>query len=115
MPRDDVAADLLVALEQRDDLALAAILHPGVRLIVDAGDATGGEVIGRARVGDSLANLISRHPDAALGVASVNGAPGLVVGGAPGVVAVLGIDVGAEGAITVLWLCTAPSKLARWS
>lgn len=118
MRRDDVAAALLVGLEQRDGRAEASLLSPGVRMVVDTGDATGGEVRGRPRVVRALRDLQARHPDAAFATAHVNGAPGVVLRRRTGeVVAVLAIDAGFgwAGRIRRLWLTAAPGKLAHWN
>ena len=77
MRHDDLAARLLVALDQRDDLALAGVLNPQVRLLVVTGDETGAEERGRARVIRVLRNRLATHPDAALETVHVNGGPGL--------------------------------------
>lgn len=116
MRRDDLAARLVVALERHDDLAQASILNPDVRMVVDSGDGTGGELRGRARVTRALEDLLMRHPDASLLTVHVNGGPGLALRRRDGwVVGVLGIEVGAGDAIDRLWLSTAPGKLAHWN
>lgn len=122
MQRDDPAARLVVALERCDDLAMASILDPHARMVVDSGDRAGGELRGRARVMRALKDLLMRHPDASLQVVHVNGGPGLALRRRNGwVVGVLGIDVGsgADGmagdSIDRLWLSTAPGKLAHWN
>lgn len=126
MQRDDLAARLVVALERLDDLAQASILSPDVRMVVDSGDGTGGELRGRARVTRALEDLLMRHPDASLLTVHVNGGPGLALRRRDGrVVGVLGIEVGtgevgtdgvgAGDAIDRLWLSTAPGKLAHWN
>jgi hypothetical protein len=112
--RDDLAARLLVALQRRDDLALAGALNPDACMVVDAGDATGGELEGRARVIRGLKELLTRHPDAALETVHANGRPALALRRPSGdVVGVLAID--ADAAIHSLWLTTAPAKLAQWN
>ena len=114
MSRDDLAARLLVALERCDDLALTSALNPDARMVVDAGDETGGELEGRARVIRALKELITRHPDAALETVHANGRPALALRRPSGdVVGVLAID--ADAAIDSLWLTTAHAKLAHWN
>ncbi|WP_448003217.1 hypothetical protein [Agromyces bauzanensis] len=122
MPRDDLAARLLLALERRDERALASLLHPGVVMTADTGDHSGGELRGRVRVIRALLGLRMPHPDAALETVHVNGGPGLVVRRRDAVVVgVLAIDAepsgGPDGGSTIgrLWLTTAPGKLARWN
>ncbi len=114
MSHDDVAARLLVALERWDDLALAGALHPDARMVVDAGDETGGELEGRARVIRRLKELLTRHPDAALEAVHANGCPALALRRQDGeVVGVLAMD--ADAAAHSLWLTTAPAKLVNWN
>lgn len=131
MPRESIAAGLLVALDRDDDIALASLLSPDVRLAVDT-DApsspsgpSSGELRGRADVMRELRALRERLPDAALETVEVNGCPGLALRHRDGgVVGVLAIDAGAgstgtekAGAerITGLWLTMAPAKLAHWN
>lgn len=114
VPRHDTAARLLVALERWDDVALASVLNGDVRLVVDSGDETGGEFLGRVRVIRALRDELTRHADATLGVVHVNGRAGLALRRRDGqVVGVLSID-GAR-TIETLWLSTAPRKLAAWN
>ncbi len=133
MRHDDLAARLLVALDQRDDVALAGVLNPKARLLVDTGDDTGGEVRGRARVIRALSERLATHPDAALEAVHVNGGPGLALRRCDGeVIGVLCLEVGEVGAVgevgevgeagdaraarvEALWLTTAPGKLAHWN
>jgi hypothetical protein len=110
----DAAARLFVALDQRDDLALASVLSPDVRLTVDTGDDAGGEWRGRARVMRVLSERLAAHPDASLHVVHVNGRNGLVLRRCDGeVLGVLGID-GTE-TIEALWIASSPRKLAHWN
>ncbi|MEL4319941.1 hypothetical protein WJX64_13070 [Leifsonia sp. YIM 134122] len=114
----DRVARLLVALDRHDDLALAAILHPDARLVIDSGTSAGGVISGRARVSRALGDLTVRHPDASFEAASVNGAPGIALrdGGAPGdVLGILAVDASADGSVGALWLCTATAKLEHWN
>ena len=109
-----------------DDLALASLLKPDARMVVDTGDDSGSEVRGRGRVAAALRALLARHPDATLEAAHVNGGPALALR-RPGaeVIGVLGIEVeagaragvtgGPTGAITRLWLSTSPRKLSHWN
>lgn len=114
MPRDDVAARLRRALDGRDDLALAGLLDPRVRLVVDTGDASGGEHHGRAAVTRALLAGLASATDASLESVRTNGGPGLALRDRDGVVrAVLGIGVADE--IVELWLCAAPDKLTAWN
>jgi hypothetical protein len=117
--RDDTAERLLVALEHRDELALAGILRPDVRLLVDAGDETGGQWRGRVRVGDILRTRLARHPTASLETVHVNGGPGLALRRDDGVVIgvlAIGVDPArSDGEVGELWLSTAAAKLARWN
>lgn len=114
MPRDDLAARLLVALEKWDDLALASVLNPDVHMLIDAGDETGAELRGRARVIRVLRQRLATHPDASLQTVHVNGAPGLALRRHDGeVIGVLSID--ATESIDELWLSTARGKLAHWN
>ena len=141
MRRDDPAARLLVALEGHDDVALASVLNPDARMVVDAGDESGGEVRGRARVIRALSERLSTHPDASLEAVHVNGGPGLALRRRDGeVIGVLCLEVGEvdevggvgeagkvgevgevgdvrAGAprVEALWLTTAPGKLAHWN
>lgn len=122
MPRDDLAARLLLALDLRDEVALASLLAPDVAMVADTGDATGGELRGRARVIRSLLGLRMPHPDASLELVHVNGGPGLAMRRLDGcVVGVLVIDTdpGREPdgghSIDRLWLTAAPGKLAHWN
>ncbi|MDQ0574256.1 hypothetical protein [Agromyces albus] len=116
MERDDVASRLVAALERGDELALASLLNPEVRLLVDTGDETGGEQRGRARVIRTLTTRLARHPDAALLTVRTNGGPGLALRRRDGeVVGVLGIGTGLDGSIVELWLSTATRKLAHWN
>ncbi|ANJ26078.1 hypothetical protein [Agromyces aureus] len=114
MPPRDPAARLLDALEHSNDVALASVLSRDVRLVVDSGDDRGGELRGRALVARELHDLVLRHPDAAWMAVHVNGAAGLAMRRFDGqVVGVLGIQ--GEPAIDLLWLSTAPRKLASWN
>ena len=126
MRPDDLAARLLVALDQRDDVALAGVLNPLARLIVDTGDETGGDERGRARVIRVLRERLATHPDAALETAHVNGGPGLALRRRDGeVIGVLCLEVAetnepdvrhSDGPhVDAVWLTTAPSKLAHWN
>lgn len=114
MLRDDLAARLLVALEERDDLGLASLLNPDVRMVIDAGDETGAELRGRSGVIRVLRQRLATHPDASLDAVHVNGAPGLALRRHDGeVIGVLGIT--ASESIDELWLSTAPRKLVHWN
>jgi len=114
--RDDPAARLLVALEGHDDVALASVLNPDARMVVDTGDESGGEVRGRARVARALTGLPALHPDASFEVVHVNGRPGLALRRGDGeVVGVLALDLGPDDTIRRLWLSTAQGKLAHWN
>jgi hypothetical protein len=114
--RDDPAARLLVALERRDDLALASVLNLDARMVVDSGDESGGEVRGRMRVARVLTGLPTTHPDASFEVVHVNGRPGLALRRRNGeVVGVLALQPVPCGTIRELWLSTAPGKLAHWN
>ncbi|WP_136706141.1 hypothetical protein [Agromyces sp. H66] len=122
MPRDDLAARLLLALDLRDERALASLLTPDVAMVADTGDQTGGELRGRVRVIRALLGLRMPHPDASLEIVHVNGGPGLAMRRPDGcVVGVLVIDAdrGREPdgghAIDRLWLTTAPGRLAHWN
>ena len=126
MRHDDLAARLRVALDQRDDLALAGVLNPQVRLLVDTGDETGAEERGRARVIRVLRERLASHPDAALEAAHGSGGPGIALRRRDGeVIGVLCLEVGSTNEvdarqyggprIEVLWLTTAPGKLAHWN
>jgi hypothetical protein len=110
----DPAARLYVALNHGDDLALASVLNPDVRLVVDAGDETGGELHGRARVIRVLRARLATHPDASLQTVHVNGRHGLALrrhdGEVLGVLSIDGVDT-----IEALWLSTSPRKLAHWN
>ena len=114
MQPHDPAARLVVALEQRDDLALASVLNPDVRLVVDSGDETGGDLHGRAHVSRALTERLATHPGASLHLVHVNGRIGVALRGHDG--AVLGV-LSIEGTETIeaLWLSTAPRKLAHWN
>ncbi|KQM82575.1 hypothetical protein [Agromyces sp. Leaf222] len=110
----DLAARLLAALHPWNEVALASVLTRDVRLVVDSGDETGGEAYGRACVVRTLHERLSRHPDATILPAHVNGRPGLALRRPDDeVVGVLAID-GSE-AIETLWVSTAPRKLAPWN
>jgi hypothetical protein len=110
----DPAARLLVALDQWDDLALASVLNPDVRMVVDSGDETGGDLHGRAHVTRVLRERLATHPDASLEIVHVNGRNGVALRRHDGtVLGVLSIE-GTE-AIEALWLSTAPRKLAHWN
>ncbi|MFF2371297.1 hypothetical protein [Agromyces sp. NPDC058110] len=127
MPRRDPAARLRLALDQSNEVALASVLSRDVRLVVDSGDETGGELRGRAVVARDLQGLVLRHPDAAWLPVHVNGAPGLALRRSDGeVVGVLAIEAddagtgalvvgGADAVIARLWLSTAPAKLSGWN
>ena len=116
MPRDDLAARLLVALDEWDDFALASVLNPDVRMVIDAGDETGADLRGRARVIRVLRQRLATHPDASLHAVHVNGAPGLALRRFDGmVIGVLSIGLDLGGSIDELWLSTAPGKLAHWN
>lgn len=116
MSRDAPAARLLRALEQRDDVLLASVLHGGVRLVVDSGDATGGEFRGRGPVTRALRARLAGRVDASLEAVAVNGQPGLALRNHAGtVIGVLGLGADAHGRITELWLSTSPAKLAHWN
>lgn len=115
-PREQPAVRLLHALEQTDELAVLALLHPAVRLTIDAADRTGGRAQGRASVAGILAERLTRHPDASLEPADVNGEPGLALRRSDGVVtAVLGLATDPRDRVTELWLSTAPAKLTHWN
>jgi hypothetical protein len=84
-----------------------------VRLLHDAGDATGGAARGRAAVARALVGIRMRFPGAEVQAAQVNGAPGGVIRTIDGrVVAVLALDGGRR--IREVWLTTAERKLERW-
>ncbi|MGW9630121.1 hypothetical protein ACWGST_05415 [Agromyces sp. NPDC055520] len=114
MPRYDLATRLHAALDLRDEFALAGALHRDAHMVVDSGDETGGERRGRRRVIRELHRQQARHPDASWCTVHVNGQAGLALQRSSGeVVGVLGLD--GTTAITRLWLCTAPMKLAGWN
>ncbi|MDF0514256.1 hypothetical protein PX701_11545 [Agromyces sp. H3Y2-19a] len=114
MPPREPAVRLLAALRTGDDVALTACLHRDVRLVVDTGDETGGELVGRGGVVRALVERLTNGVDASLEASQVNGCPGLVLRQVDGeVIGVLGVDGG--DAIDGLWLSTAPSKLAHWN
>jgi hypothetical protein len=113
---DALVASLLAALERRDDLAQATLIHPDCSLVVDTGDPGGGELRGRAHVSRALDDLRVRHPDAAFATVHVNGGPGLALRHRDGtVVGVLVVDAGRDGTIRELWLSASPGKLAHWN
>jgi hypothetical protein len=112
---EECAARLRVALEQGDDLALASVLNPEIHLCIDAGDATGGEVQGRARVIRLLRERLANRPDAAIEAAQVNGSSGLALRAGDGrVLGVLSFDL-CGGTIDRLWLTTSAGKLLHWN
>ena len=123
MRHDDVAARLLLAVRQGDELALASVLSPEVDLFIDSGDGTGGEQRGRARVIRVLVERLARQADVAIELAHVNGGPGLALRRRDGrVIAVLCFDAGGDpagasgsGPVVRLWLTTAPGKLEHWN
>ncbi len=116
MSRERPTARLLHALERGDEVAVTALLHPSAYLVVDAGDRTGGQARGRARVARVLVERLTGHPDASLETVDVNGEPGLALRRADGAVtAVLGLAADARGRATGLWLSTAPAKLTHWN
>jgi hypothetical protein len=113
---DVLVACLLAALERRDDLAQADLIHPDCSIVVDTGDPAGGELRGRAHVARALDGLQAGHPDAAFSTVHVNGGPGLALRRHDGtIVGVLVVDVGPDGTIRELWLSAAPAKLAHWN
>lgn len=114
MRREDPAVRLLVALDRGDELALASVLKADVRLVVDAGDESSGELRGRAHVVRALRERLQTHPDVALQPVHVNGRIGLALCRHDGeVIGVLSIDGAAS--IDTLWLAIAPAKLAHWN
>ena len=115
-PDADAADRLLRALDAHDEIALAGVLDSGVRLTIDAGDASGGERTGRAGVTRALVAQLARHPDGTLQVVHVNGAPGLAIRRPDGdVTGLISLRTGWRGRIVELWITTAPSKLAHWN
>ncbi|MDR6905113.1 hypothetical protein J2X63_000799 [Agromyces sp. 3263] len=115
MRHDVCAARLRAALQQGDELALASVLNPEIRLSIDAGDETGGEVHGRARVIRVLRERLANRADAAIDAVHVNGAPALALRRTDGqVLGVLSFDLGG-GTIERLWLTTSAGKLSHWN
>ncbi|GGI43961.1 hypothetical protein BCL57_000221 [Agromyces flavus] len=113
---DDAAARLLLALDPRDDVALAGLLDARVRLTIDSGDSSGGERTGRTAVARELVARLLHHPDAALEIVHVNGAPGLAIRRPNGdVTGLISLRSGWRGRIVELWVTTAPGKLACWN
>ncbi|MWB98724.1 hypothetical protein [Agromyces seonyuensis] len=116
MPRDDIAGGLRDALDAGDELALAALLHPDVRMLVDSGDSDGVDARGRAAVARFLLARRARRRGDVLEPVQVNGCPGLAVRRGDGlVVGVLAADVGPDGRIEAVWLSTSAPKLAHWN
>lgn len=114
MSQHDLAARLLVAWENWDEVALSSVLHRDVALIIDTGDETGGELCGRVRVIRALDSQLTRYADVSLRAVHVSGRSGIALRREGGeVVGVLSLD-GAES-IDALWLSTAPAKLAHWN
>jgi hypothetical protein len=114
VPQHDLVARLLLAWESNDEIALASLLQREVRLVVDSGDETGGELHGRVRVIRALGAQLTRFPDVSLLVVHVNGRPGVALRRPCGeVVGVLGLD--GSSPIDTLWLSTSPQKLAHWN
>jgi len=95
---------------------LASVLSPDARMLVDAGDETGGELRGRARVSSELRARLARHPDASFVSVHVNGEPGLALRRRDGeVIGVLGLAVDSGDVIERLWLTTSSAKLSHWN
>ncbi|WP_350347693.1 hypothetical protein ABIQ69_13765 [Agromyces sp. G08B096] len=118
MPHDDPAAALIAAVRHRDEVALARLLTPQVHLVVDAGDATGVDVYGRAGVIPALMARLHPEPTTRLLRVHVNGAPGVAARRANGEIAAvlaLGESSGEGRPVAQLWLTTAPRKLAAWN
>ncbi|MGN6273439.1 MAG: hypothetical protein ACTHMQ_10165 [Protaetiibacter sp.] len=114
MSRDATIARLLTALDRSDVRGVAATLGVRVRMLHDAGDATGGEERGRGDVARALVGIRMRYPAARVEVTPVNGAPGGVIRTPDGEVhAVIAAGAGNQR-IRELWVMTAADKLGSW-
>ncbi|WP_348788429.1 hypothetical protein [Leifsonia sp. NPDC080035] len=109
-----LTAALCEALGTGDACAVARVLGPGVRVVVDAGGT--GLRASPALTADPAAHLVvvlGRPDGRELAVRSVNGAPGIVArrdGTATAVV----VASGRVGAAAVVWVVANPDKLREW-
>lgn len=107
------AARLQAALERSDHTAVARLLARRAGLLHDAGDASGGVVVGRDAVAESLIRLRDRTPQAAVLPAEVNGGPGAIIRTDQAVVGVLAFSI-RRRRVAAVWATTAEEKLAGW-
>ena len=97
--------------------AVAAVLGPGARLIVDTGgspavEGVPGESFGLDAV-TSLSHVLGDADRLALDVCSVNGAPGMRARRDGDIIAVVAL-AGRIGAASHVWVMANPEKLGDW-
>ncbi|WP_127792509.1 hypothetical protein [Agromyces sp. LHK192] len=104
------------ALDAHDEIELVRLFTADARLIVDAGDPTGGEWRGRASVARILLDRLADRQDVVFDLVDVNGGPGVSLRGAGGrVIGVVALGIDATGLVEAVWVTTAPRKLTSWN
>ena len=96
---------------------VAETLHRAVTLVVDGGgrvSAPSAPVRGRHAAAAALVDVLPRDADSAVTVASVNGAPALVVRRGAEVVAVV-VTALRGRRIATMWVVVNPDKLVHWN
>lgn len=114
--RERAVYDVVVAVAGGDRKRWERMLHPDVRLTVDAGGvvpAPDQPLCGAPDVSAYLWGVLA-EPETDPRVTSVNGMPGLVVRRQGEVTAVLSLDV-RDGLVVEGWLVVNPEKLRTWS
>jgi RNA polymerase sigma-70 factor (TIGR02957 family) len=115
--QQEVVERFLAAVHGGDLQALLDVLAPDVVMVADGGgevSAIRRPVAGSERVAAMLARFSSWIPDAVLGNARVNGAPGLRIERAGELDTAIGLAI-ADGRITRIYAIRNPHKLGRFS
>lgn len=103
------------ALEARDELAIRAVLHRSVTLIIDSGGHAQTASIPLTDQAAAAAELMAvMTAGTSVAAASINAAPGITLARDGRVVGVLTAEV-KTGRLLTVWLVCNPDKLRHWN
>ncbi|WP_058043889.1 RNA polymerase sigma factor SigJ [Streptomyces roseifaciens] len=113
----DVVRQVKEAWENKDIVALVALLNPAAVMTADGGGMVGTilrPLEGGARIAQYMVAIADKAPGLELLERSVNGAPGLVARRAGIVMTVASFDF-SDGRVTRIWVVRNPEKLRPWA